>query len=267
MDPVVIVALLVLGAFTGFAAGLLGIGGGMLMVPFLTMLLERVGFPVDQSVKVAIATSLTTIVFTSISSVRAHQARGGVRWDVVRRLAPGILLGSALGAQVVGALPGRLLAAVFGGFIGLSALRMLTARPTAPDRELPGRAGLFGAGTVIGGASAVLGAGGGFLTIPFLARRNLPMHQAIGCSAACGLPIAVAGAIGYLWAGRHLPMPPGTYGYLYVPALACLSLASVFTAPWGARTAHRLPTETLKRVFAGLLLGLAGYMLWRAAAG
>jgi uncharacterized membrane protein YfcA len=267
MDPVLIVALLVLGAFTGFAAGLLGIGGGMLMVPFMTMLLERVGFPVEQAVKVAIATSLTTIVFTSISSVRAHHAQGGVPWDAVRRLVPGILVGAALGAQVVGAIPGRLLAAVFGVFIGFSALRMLSGKPPAPDRELPGPAGMFGAGTVIGAISAVFGAGGGFLTIPFLVRRNMPIQSAVGCSAACGLPIAVAGTLGYLWAGRHLLMPPGTYGYLYLPALACISAASVFTAPWGARTAHRLPTATLKRIFAGLLLSLAMYMLWRSGTG
>ena len=118
MDPLIVAGLLVLGAFTGFAAGLLGIGGGMLMVPFMTMMLERIGFPADQVVKVAIATSLTTIVFTSMASVRAHHRRGAVRWDAVRSLAPGILVGSLIGAQIAGAIPGKALGLCFGLFLG-----------------------------------------------------------------------------------------------------------------------------------------------------
>lgn len=264
MTVTIVVALLVLGAFTGFAAGLLGIGGGMMMVPFMSMVLDAIGFPHDEVVKVAIATSLTTIVFTSISSVRAHHARGAVRWDVVRSLAPGILAGSLLAAQLAHAVPGRALAAFFGLFIGWSALRMFSSRPPSPDRQLPGAAGMFGAGTAIGALSALLGAGGAFMTVPFLARRNLPMIAAVASSAACGFPIAVAGAIGYAWAGRDLHLPAGTVGYIYLPALACISVASVTTAPWGARVAHALPTRTLRRVFAVLLMTLAAYMLWRA---
>jgi uncharacterized membrane protein YfcA len=267
MDPSLIAALLVLGAFTGFAAGLLGIGGGMLMVPFMSMVLDAVGVPHDEVVKVAIATSLTTIVFTSASSVRAHQRRGAVRWDVVRALAPGILVGSLLGAQIAHAVPGRALAACFGLFIGWSALRMLTSRPPAPDRGLPGPAGMFAAGGVIGALSALLGAGGAFMTVPYLVRRNVPLIGAVASSAACGFPIAVAGAAGYAWAGRHVDLPAGTLGYVYLPALACVSAASVLTAPLGARLAHALPVRTLRRIFAALLSALAAYMLWRAARG
>lgn len=263
----IVVALLVLGAFTGFAAGLLGIGGGMLMVPFMSMALDAVGFPHDEVVKVAIATSLTTIVFTSISSVRAHHARGAVRWDIVRALAPGILAGALLAAQLAHAVPGRALAAFFGLFIGWSALRMISSRPPSPDRQLPGAAGMFAAGGAIGALSALLGAGGAFMTVPFLARRNLPMISAVASSAACGFPIALAGAIGYAWAGRDLELPAGTVGYLYLPALACISAASVTTAPWGARVAHALPTRTLRRIFAVLLLSLAAYMISRALRG
>jgi uncharacterized membrane protein YfcA len=265
MDPPIIAALLALGAFTGLAAGLLGIGGGMLMVPFMTMLLERVGFAAGDVVKVAIATSLTTIVFTSMSSVRAHHARGAVRWDVVRALAPGILVGSLVAAQVAGAVPGRALAAFFGLFIGWSALSMAGSRATGADRPLPGAAGMFGAGAGIGALSAVLGAGGGFMTVPFLARRGVSMQHAVASSAACGFPIALAGTLGYVWAGRGVQLPGGTIGYIYLPALACISAASVLTAPWGARIAHALPRRTLQSVFAGLLLALAAYMLWRAA--
>jgi uncharacterized membrane protein YfcA len=154
MDPLIILALLVLGAFTGFAAGLLGIGGGMLMVPFMTMLLAHVGFPAEQVVKVAIATSLTTIVFTSISSVRAHHKRGAVRWDAVRGLAPGILVGSLLGAQLAGAVPGRMLGAFFGLFLGYSAAKMLWGAPPKAQGTLPSTAGLFGMGSVSSNAAS-----------------------------------------------------------------------------------------------------------------
>lgn len=267
MDLTIVAALLALGAFTGFAAGLLGIGGGMLMVPFMTMLLGQVGFPAEHVVKAAIATSLTTIVFTSLSSVRAHHARGAVRWPIVRTLAPGILIGALAGAQIAGALPARVLAAVFGLFIGFSAIRMLGGGPPIADRALPGRAGMSAAGGLIGAISALLGAGGGFVTVPFLVRRAVPIQAAVATSAACGLPIALAGTLGYLWAGRHLPLPAGSAGYVYLPALAAISAASMLTAPWGARTAHALSGATLKRIFAGLLGALAGYMLWRAAVG
>ncbi len=267
MTPILVAALLVLGAFTGVAAGLLGIGGGMLMVPFMTMLLDHIGFPRDEVVKVAIATSLTTIVFTSASSVRAHHARGAVRWDIVRSLAPGILAGSLLAAQLAHAVPGRALAAFFGLFIGWSALKMVTGKPPAPERTLPGTPGMAAAGGAIGALSALLGAGGAFLTVPFLVRRNVPMITAVASSAACGFPIALAGALGYAWAGRALPMPAGTVGYVYLPALAAISVASMATAPLGARFAHRLPTRTLRRIFAGLLAVLAAYMISRALRG
>jgi uncharacterized membrane protein YfcA len=267
MDPVVVAALLGLGAVTGFAAGLLGIGGSMLMVPFMTMLLTRVGFDAGEVVKVAIATSLTTVVFTSMSSVRAHHRRGAVRWDVVRALAPGILLGALAGAQIAGALPGPLLGAIFGVFLGLSALKMLSARAPTAQGALPGPVGMFGAGAGIGLLSAVLGAGGGFITVPFLVRRDVRIQTAVATSAACGFPIALAGTLGYAWAGRDLALQPGTIGYIYLPALAIISAVSVFTAPVGARVAHAIGTVALKRAFAVLLLALAAYMLGRSIIG
>jgi uncharacterized membrane protein YfcA len=264
MDAFTIALLLCLGAFAGFAAGLLGVGGGMLMVPFMTMLLSAQGFAADQVIKVAIATSLTTIAFTSISSVRAHHRRGAVRWDAVRTLAPGILIGSLIAAQLAGALPGRWLAAFFGLFLGFSATRMLTSAPPQAEGELPSSGAMFGVGSLIGALSAVLGAGGGFLTVPFLVKRSVPMQQAVATSAACGFPIALAGSIGYIVAGWSVELPPGTLGYIYLPALLAISLASVLTAPIGAKVAHALPTQTLKRVFAALLLALAAYMLLKA---
>ncbi|MFN5881873.1 MAG: sulfite exporter TauE/SafE family protein [Burkholderiales bacterium] len=264
MDAFTIALLLALGAFAGFAAGLLGVGGGMLMVPFMTMLLSAQGFAPEQIIKVAIATSLTTIVFTSISSVRAHHKRGAVRWDAARALAPGILVGSLVAAQFAGALPGRLLALLFGLFLGFSAIKMLAGKPPQAQGTLPSASGMFGLGGLIGALAAVLGAGGGFLTVPFLVKRSVPMQQAVATSAACGFPIALAGAVGYVVSGWSVSLPAGTLGYIYLPALAAISLASVLTAPLGARVAHALPTQTLKQVFAALLLALAIYMLFKA---
>lgn len=267
MDPWIAGALLLLGATTGLAAGLLGIGGSMLMVPFMTMALDSIGFPRDAVVKVAIATSLTTIVFPSTASVRAHHRRGAVRWPTVAALAPGILLGSLAAAQFAHAVPGRALAAGFGLFIGWSALRMFASRPASAAGALPGTAGMLAAGSGIGALAALLGAGGGFMTVPFLVRRGVSMQHAVGTSAACGFPIAAAGTVGYVWSGWTEPLPAGSLGYVYLPALAAVSASSVFTAPWGARIAHAMPLASLRRLFAGLLLALAVYMLWRAVAG
>jgi uncharacterized membrane protein YfcA len=268
VDATTIGLLLVLGTVTGFMAGLLGIGGGMIMVPFLVMILTAREFPADSIIKVAIATSLTTIIFTSISSVRAHHSRGAVRWDIVKALAPGVVIGTLLGAQVVGALPGRLIAAFFAAFIGWSAWKMLRPRKTTgkdgQPRALPSAGGLFATGGLIGVLSAFLGAGGGFLTIPFLTNRNVRIQQAIASSAACGFPIALSGTIGYIIAGWNVDLPDHTFGYLYLPALAVITPASVLMAPLGARAAHALSVERMRLVFALLLVGLSGYMLTRA---
>jgi uncharacterized membrane protein YfcA len=263
--------LLVLGTVTGFLAGLLGIGGGMIMVPFLVMILASRAFPPDAIIKVAIATSLTTILFTSVSSVRAHHRHGAVRWDIVKALAPGIIVGTLLGAQVVGALPGRLVAAFFAAFIGWSAFKMLRPRRTkgrdGQPRVLPSAPGLFGTGGLIGVLSAFLGAGGGFLTIPFLTNRNVLIQQAIATSAACGFPIALSGTLGYIIAGWNVHLPDQTFGYLYLPALAFITPASVLMAPLGARAAHALSMDRMRRLFALLLACLSAYMLARAVSG
>jgi uncharacterized membrane protein YfcA len=267
VEPSLIAWMLLLGAIVGFLAGLLGIGGGMLMVPFMSMLLHAQGFALEHIVKVAIATSLTTIVFTSISSVRAHHRKGSVRWDVVRTLAPGIVVGSLAGAQVAAALRGAWLATGFGLFLVFMATQMLRQKPAAAGGRLPGGGGMFGMGTLIGGLSALLGAGGGFLTVPFLTRGNVPIQQAVGTSAACGFPIAVAGTVGYVWAGWNQSIAPGMLGYVYLPALGAVVAASMLTAPLGVRSVHALPAATAKKLFAGLLYALATYMLWKAITG
>lgn len=263
-EPLLIVELALLGTCTGFLAGLLGIGGGMLMVPFLTMILSAKGFPSDYVVKMAVATSLATICFTSLSSVRAHHQRGAVLWPVARLLAPGILAGAALGSQVAVALPGKWLGILFALFVGFSATQMFLDRKPKPTRSLPGSAGMFAVGGLIGLVSALVGAGGAFISVPFMTWCNVKIHNAVGTSSALGFPIALAGTLGYVWAGLAMPqMPPGSVGYLYLPALVIISVASVIMAPVGARTAHRMDVRPLKKVFATVLYGLAAYFLLR----
>ncbi|MBC5783212.1 sulfite exporter TauE/SafE family protein [Ramlibacter sp. USB13] len=264
LDPQLVLALLLIGTCTGFLAGLLGIGGGMVMVPFVTMILSHKGFPPEYTVKMAVATSLATIAFTSVSSVRAHNKRGAVLWSVVKVLAPGILLGSLLGAQVAHALPGKLLGIFFAVFVAFSATQMLLNRKPQPSRTLPGPAATFGVGTMIGGLSALVGAGGAFMSVPFMLWCNIKIHDAVGTSAALGFPIALAGTLGYIWAGHGLPqMPAGSVGYLYLPGLFIISAASMLLAPLGARTAHRMDITPLRKLFAVVLYCLAAYFLLR----
>jgi uncharacterized membrane protein YfcA len=268
LDARFVAELLLLGCGTGFLAGLLGIGGGMLMVPFLTYLLGARGVPPELAVKMAIATSMATILFTSLSSVRAHHRRGAVRWDLVRALAPGIVLGGlAAGAGAFALVKGQVLALFFAIFVGYSATQMLIDRKAQAQRDLPGPLGLAGAGGLIGFLSGLVGAGGGFVTVPYLSRRQVLMHQAVATSAALGFPIALANTAGYVVGGWSLPPAlPGAVGYLYLPALAVIAAASVLLAPLGARAAHALPVKQLKRVFAVMLYALAAYMLSRALA-
>jgi uncharacterized membrane protein YfcA len=228
------------------------------------MILSARGFPPDYTVKMAVATSLATFCFTSLSSVRAHDRRGAVLWPVVKVLAPGILVGSLLGAQIAVALSGKLLGMLFATFVAFSATQMFLNRKPKPSRTLPGPVGTLAVGTVIGTLSALVGAGGAFVSVPFMTWCNVKIHNAVGTSAALGFPIALAGTLGYIWAGRGLPqMPPGTIGYLYLPGLVIIAAASMLMAPLGARTAHRMDVKPLRKIFAGVLYCLAAYFLLR----
>lgn len=265
LEPQLILELAVLGLCTGFLAGLLGIGGGMLMVPFITLIMTGRGVSPDLSVKVAIATSMATIIFTSVSSVRAHHKRGAVRWDVVWRLAPGIVMGAAVASMgVFSVLKGSSLALFFALFVAFSATQMLLDRKPAPSRTLPGTGGQLAAGGVIGFLSGLVGAGGGFVSVPFLTWCNVVIHQAVATSAALGFPIALANVLGYVIAGQSVEgLPTGALGYVYLPALAVIATASVLMAPMGVKAAHAMPVKQLKRVFAIILYMLAAYMLHR----
>lgn len=255
-------AYLAIGLAVGFLAGLLGIGGGMVMVPMLVFVFTAKGFPVEHMMHLALATALATIAFTSLSSVRAHHRHGGVDWAVARTMAPGILAGSLAAALGAGFMPTRPLAIFFTGFMFYAAAQMFVEIKPRAARQLPGRAGLFAAGAGIGAISSVLAAGGAFLSIPFLAWCNLPLKRAIGTAAANGFPIAVAGTVGYVLQGSRVPdLPQWSLGYVYLPALLLIVAASMPMAPFGARLAHRLPVKRLRVVFALMLFALGLRML------
>jgi len=266
LSVVLVAELLALGTVAGFMAGLLGVGGGMMMVPAMTWLLTSRGVPSGPAVKMAVATSMATIMFTSMSSVRAHQRLGAVRWPVVRAMAPGILAGGLLaGAGAFAVLKGQGLALAFSAFIGYTAVQMMLDRRPSPARALPGSLGMAGVGLGVGFLSTLVGAGGAFMSVPFMTWCNVPPRHAVGTSAALGFPIAAAATLGYVISGRDLPPAlPGAFGYLFVPALVFVSMASVTLAPMGARVAQRIDTRLLKRIFAVLLLLLAASMLQRA---
>jgi uncharacterized membrane protein YfcA len=266
MEPSLIVAFIALGCLIGFLAGLLGIGGTMIMVPFLTILFTHENFPREHMVHLAVATSMATIVFTSISNMLAHHRRGAVLWRVVRRLVPGILLGSLMGPLIVSGLSSTVLASIFALFAAVSAVQMLTDKVPKATRVLPGRLGMLGAGTGIGMLSGMVGAGGAFITIPFLERCNVKIHNAVATSAALGLPIAIAGTVGFILSGLTQPgLPPHTLGYVYLPALVCIATASMLLAPVGAKLAHRWPVKKLKRAFGCMLVAVAAFMIWKVA--
>jgi uncharacterized membrane protein YfcA len=268
LDPLVIAGLLLLGSVAGFLAGLLGVGGGMMMVPFLTWFLTSRQVDPGLAVKMAIATSMATILFTSISSVRAHHRHGAVRWDLWRAMAPGIVIGGlASGGAAFALVKGRALALSFALFVGFAATRMLFAGKPRSPWPLPGRVGLASVGAGIGFVSGLVGAGGAFMSVPFMGRCGVAIHQAVATSAAIGLPIALANTVGYIIGGWQVHSAvPGSLGFLVLPALLIISLASISTAPLGARLAHAMNVSQLKKVFALLLYGLAIYMAWRGLA-
>ncbi|MGL4576752.1 MAG: sulfite exporter TauE/SafE family protein [Burkholderiaceae bacterium] len=269
MDIWFALALLALGCFSGFAAGLLGIGGGALMVPVMTFLFTLQGFSLAHVVHMAIATSIATILFTSLSSVRAHNKRGGVLWNLVRWIGAGGFVGTLLGAQIAGLISTPWLALVFALFIGYSAYKMIAAKPVVADSNAaaPAPGGMFALGTFAGAASSLVGAGGAFITVPYMRKHHIDVHAALGTSAAIGFPIAVGGVAGDAFAGWKVPsaLPPTTLGYVYLPALLVVALASMSFAPLGARAAHALDTKALQRIFAVLLSTMALYMLYKSA--
>ncbi|MDX1597139.1 MAG: sulfite exporter TauE/SafE family protein [Marinobacter sp.] len=246
---------LALGAFAGTLAGLFGIGGGLIIVPVLIFSFGLQGISTEIAAHMAVGTSLATIVFTSMSSIRSHHLHAAVRWDVFKPMTAGIVIGALVGAWTASLLSGPALELVIGVFVILVALKMIFEVNPKPGRVVPGAAGLGAAGGGIGWASAIFGIGGGTLTVPYLSWCNVNMQQAVGTSAACGLPIAVAGALGNIWTGWGSPeLPTLSLGFIYLPALLGIILTSVFFARVGANLAHRLNARLLKRIFAIMLI-------------
>ncbi len=251
------------GAFAGLSAGLFGVGGGMIIVPVLVWIFTAYHFPPEVVTHLAIGTSLATIAVTSLSSLMAHNKRGGVRWEIWRHMALGLVIGSLVGAGVADMIDGQMLQVIIGVGALLMALKMLfLSNKEQPDRPLPHAGVQFGAGTGIGLASSIFGIGGGSLTVPFLNWAGLPMRQSVGTSAACGLPIALAGAAGFAWFGQDVVnMPEGTIGFIHITGFLCISVASFAMAKVGAKLAHVLPALMLKRAFGVLLLIAGGQLL------
>ncbi len=244
-----------LGVFAGLTAGLLGVGGGIIVVPVLIYSFTALGFSSEVLTHMAVGTSLATIIITSAGSVYQHHRKGAVIWSVLTWFALGLVLGAVLGAKVADLLRGRVLQVLFGVFAVVIALQMLKGAQPKPGRTLPGKAGLTAVGVVIGAVSSIFGIGGGSLSVPFLTWCNMKMQQAVGTSSAGGMPIAMAGAAGFVWTGwQHPQLPEYSLGYVYLPAVLGIATTSVIFSQLGARWAHRMPAATLKKIFAALLV-------------
>ena len=253
---------LLVGAFVGLIAGLLGVGGGLIIVPVLVFVFQGQSVSSDVIVHLAIGTSLATIAVTSISAMRAHHRHGAVQWPVFRRLAPGIVVGALLGAVIADFLPTKAMRLWFGIFELVVAAQIGFNLMVAPRGRLPGALGTNIAGVVIGAVSAALGIGGGTLTTPFLVWCSFSLRQAVATSSACGLPIALAGAAGFVATGWNEPgLPAWSSGYLYWPAFAGIVISSLLFAPLGAKLTHTLPVSVLRRFFAVFLAVLGLRML------
>ncbi len=247
----ILTSYLLLGVVAGLLAGLLGIGGGIVIVPALFFLYHWQDFPKELTMHIAVGSSLATVVFTSLTSAYAHHRRGAVLWPCTVRLIPGIVAGAWLGAALADHLPERALRIGFGLFELLVAAQLALGFKPQAQRLLPGGLGMAVTGLIIGAVSTVLGIGGGTLTVPFLLWCNVNIRQAVATSAACGLPIALAGSIGFAATGWGDPtLPAWSSGYIYWPAVVSVVAVSTLFAPVGVWLAHTLPVATLRRLFA-----------------
>jgi uncharacterized membrane protein YfcA len=247
----------IIGVVAGYLAGLLGIGGGFIVVPALTLLFLRDSVTAPWAIHIAVATSLATMLVTSLSSILAHHRRGAIRWPLVRSLAAGLVLGAVLGAIIADALRGDALVRVFGGFAVLAGLQLILSRNPEGEKPLPGQPGVSLVGMLIGAVSSLIGIGGGALTGPWQMWHGVRAQNAVATSAACGYPIAVAGTATFIWLGWQGGLPGQGLGYVNLPAFAGIALTSALAAPLGAATVHRLPARLVRRIF-GVFLVLIG---------
>ena len=246
----------------GCVAGLLGVGGGLIIVPALALLFQHFGIGADKLMHLALGTSLATIIATSLSSIAAHHRHGNIQWPILRALTPGITIGVLCGSWLADQINGDILRYGFSAFVLIVATQMLLDLHPQAARRLPGYLGTGIIGSIIGLISALVGIGGGTMTTPYLLWNNIPIRQAIGTSAACGLPIAVFGSLGYYFAGLDASgLPAGSSGYIYWPAFFGIITTSVLFAPLGARLTGILPVKVLKKVFAVVLVIVAVRLL------
>jgi uncharacterized membrane protein YfcA len=253
-----------IGLAAGVVAGLLGVGGGVVVVPALSLAFMAQGLPDEFIMHMALGTSLGTIIFTSISSAWAHHKKGAVLWYIMLTISPGILVGTFLGTRIASYLSTGFLGIFFCVFLYAASVQLMFGAKPKATREMPKRAGLFGVGSLIGAISALVGIGGGTISVPFMVWHNVSVHKAVATASAIGLPIALAGTTGYIMHGwGQQGLPEGTLGYIYIPALIGVSACTILTAPVGAWLAHRLPAAKLKRVFAVFLILMATRMLWK----
>lgn len=259
----IFMASLLLGSVAGLSAGLFGIGGGLIIVPVLVLLFGHHGFAPELVMIMSIATSLATIVCTSISSVLSHHRLGAVVWAKVYRLVPGIVAGCVLGAIVADQMPKDVLRWVFIVYLSYAAVHMALADKPKPGRAASSKLVDAIAGAVTGGMSAIIGIGGGTLIVPYLVYFQMPMRNAVAVASACGLPIAITSTVSYAILGQAVAhLPPGSIGYVYLPSFLGIAFTSVLTAPIGAKLANRLPAQRLKRYFSLLMFAMVAKLLW-----
>ena len=254
---------LMVGSIAGLISGLFGLGGGAIIVPLLIFSFTARGIPAEIITHLAIGTSLATIIFTALSSIYTHHQKQAIRWDIVKTLVPGILLGGVLGGLLAISLNGILLQLLFGAFLILIAIQLLLYTPQVGVRSLPNYLGMTASGSCIGGVSAIFGIGGGTLTVPILTFFGVKIHQAVGTAAACGLPIAIAATLAYSTASSDgITMPEGSLGFVFIPALLGIIVASLPCARLGALMAHRVNAQKLRKGFAWVTMGLGVRFIW-----
>jgi len=264
IDYFVFFAFVGTGAFAGLLSGLLGIGGGIIVVPILAFIFQRIGVSNHVLMHMATGTSIAAMVATTGSSMYAHMRRGAAIWPVYRRLALGIVIGVVLGVLFADQIPSDLLSLIFGLFVIAVSIRMSVVSQIASQRTLPGNKVMFSFATLIGGKSGLLGIGGGALTVPFLTYCNVAMRSAVAISATCGFTIAIVGSISVMLTGlNEAHLPAWSTGYVYWPAVLGIIVTSPLFARLGARLSYRLPVNILKKIFAIFLLFMGIDMLFR----
>lgn len=260
---IILIIYLIIGIIAGFLSGLLGVGGGILIVPALLWAYQHQGIPPEIIMRTAAGTSLAAIIVSATFSLRNHLRHGIHVWSTYRRLALGVIVGTILGTLLAKVLHSHLLIILFGIFLLGVALMMLFGGSPKPHRQLPGNVGMMSMGLLIGGKSGLFGLGGGVITIPFLTYCNVPMRDTIGVSIACSLTVAIIGTLGCILTGIHEPnLPQWSTGYVYWPAVACIALTSPLFARFGTRLSHQLPVATLKKIFSLFLIVIALNLLF-----